>query len=435
MSKKSKDNQTINIEQLNVINQVKEGDPSNKSENEQIDILNFLKDAIKNDKEIVATILTLIGIFITVSFYVYFQGYNSFFGIDDKWNNANDKSIYFKIVFPLCGIFIVLFPNLITAFPFILKRDIKTKIWYEILLCSISYGLVLCISSKIFIDCYILLVILFIIVIGATFLALIFSLENSKPKQIASKIIGIILILALVIYILCNHKMISDSHQFVNAFVIWFFMFCVAFPTLLCLPSKSEVNKNENEPVVTISNNNESDEKAKEIKYRNNKFLFSLVGTLFIFSFIEVLLYSDGQVYAENQKSFTVILLNEDEHYRNLSMNSTNISSKAADELLSDLPTDKEERNKVIDKIKEEYKDKPYIDIVEEKDEDGKKTTVLRRKVNAYIVIASSGDDSLVFNGYIDENNNIYYFSEEQRTIKTADYITNNMTFKNAIKG
>ena len=89
---------------------------------------------------------------------------------------------------------------------------------------------------------------------------------------------------------------------------------------------------------------------------------------MFIFSFIEVLLYSDGQVYAENQKSFTVILLNEDEHYRNLSMNSTNISSKAADELLSDLPTDKEERNKVIDKIKEEYKDKPYIDIVEEND-------------------------------------------------------------------
>ncbi len=404
--------------------------PKNKKtenkEKEIIDIVEYLKTSIKENKELYASVIVIIGLFISVAEYVYMQGYYSFFGIDDKWIDAGNTSLYYKLVFPLCITILFIFPNLISALPFILKRERYVKIWYEILLFINSFGLLLILYSGIKINGLILL-----IAIVIEFILLLFSLDNDKkPRKIALSIWTIITVILIIRIGFKHNKLLeyskfSDWKQLVGLLFVWFLMFGLS--TFFVLSAK---NKNND------TSNPSENENNKKIKNKNITFISSVIAILIMFSVLGILLYSDGQTNAKNKKSFDIIHLFQEEYYQNIYANNTNIISVKYDDELYKFRNDPENMQKVINEIKEKTINTPYIKIVEETNDSGEIINVLRRVVNAYIVMGSDDENYIIINGYIDQENNIlYYFSDEQKIIEKQDNIINKSVFEDAKKG
>ena len=380
---------------------------------EKIDIFDTLITQIKDNKEIFISAIAILGGFITVCYYVYMQGYYSVFEIEDRWISTGGTSLYYKLVFPLCISIAVLLPNILTALPFIMNKELKIKIGYEVLFFIFSYLLI--IYYHIEGNCWQL----WLMVILGLFL-LVFVLDTDKVKSDIALYSLTIIMLILYIVLFKKRFEFPDVIVWVRYLLYWFFLFglSIIFAPLIASKKKSE-------------NDISGDVSDKDIvKEKNRIFKISLMSTIIVGVFMIISFRNDGLTQALNNKNYKIVLLDDIEYYRNITPQSTFTSSEYYDNLLSKSVDNKNELNKIITEIEGKYQDSPYVRVVENK-EDG--NLVLRRLVNAYVLLAEDGDESLVLNGYIDEDKKLYCFSSEKKVIDTKDVVINNFEFSEVV--
>ncbi len=414
------------------------------------DITEFFMKAFSDNKELIAAVIVFIGILISVGYYVYMKGYYSFFQIDDRWINIGSTNFYYKLVIPLCGSILLVSPNFVSALPFIFKRDRFIAVWYEILLFVIPCIIFACVYWKMSISYY-LLVIISLVVLAL----LLCSLSNNMNESIIclgalslSAIISIIVILSIVH---CHVDVLRFVTYAVLYSTIWFTSFGLSiFIYLTNKPSRKSDDNDENinniESESTINDerieNAEDDSNAEnnkianacdetdDIKIKNKIFVIFAVIAIFVYSLLMMILYFDGYSKAVSQKSFKIIFLEEREFQSTTILDDRIEYLNNYDELLSSYSGDK---TQLKSNIIEKYKEYPFIQYVRLDESDSNE--VLRKVINAYIVISSDDENSLILNGYIDEDMNLYCFYYEKKVIETKNLMINDIKFSNVIRG
>ena len=145
------------------------------------------------------------------------QGYYSVFEIEDRWISTGGTSLYYKLVFPLCISIAVLLPNILTALPFIMNKELKIKIGYEVLFFIFSY--LLMIYYHIEGNCWQLWALAI-----SGLLSLLFVLDTDKVKSDISLYSLIIIMLILYIVLFIKRFEYPDIIVWVRYLLYWFFL-------------------------------------------------------------------------------------------------------------------------------------------------------------------------------------------------------------------
>ena len=77
-------------------------EPVEKPEEKTKTALKLANDFISDHKIILGLLVTIGTIVISALFYIYRQGYLSYFNVSNEWNNYADKSLFYKLALPFC---------------------------------------------------------------------------------------------------------------------------------------------------------------------------------------------------------------------------------------------------------------------------------------------------------------------------------------------
>lgn len=389
--------------------------------NKRIDIYAKLKEILLKHKEILATAVIVAGIIISALGYIYFQGYYSYFGVSTKWISTQNSSFFFQLILPISAAVILMFPNLIAAFPLLAKTNVIKTITFEFSWILNLALILFCIYYQInFTNFPHIIVGLFLVPLYMSFL----SDSLRKGYDIVTGVVLFFVTISFLIWIVykSNENEIVLKWENIVALILVTILI-TGLSLIIWLMIK--IDKHSNPP----SQNTPKDKISPDKIIKNSNItVIAIVITMLIFSAITAcMLYFSGASDASQKNVFNIIKLNNVEYSDTVSPSV--FSNKDIMEFENEI------RSGCKDSVVEKIKDRPFLQIVELKDEKTQKLYYsVRRVINSYVIVAENDEKYLVVNAYIDESNNMFLFTEEKREIEKTGQLINTVKFKKVLK-
>ncbi|WP_294480809.1 hypothetical protein [uncultured Ruminococcus sp.] len=381
----------------------------------EIDIYDKLKDIILKHKELLASAIVILGVILYSFGYSYYQGYFAYYGVSSRWITVQQSSFFYNLIVPLSVAILTSIPNFIASFPLIAKtKPLKTLVFEVSWLINILCFLYCCIWSIKIQTVWFYLYALALFVLFVLFI-------SEEIHGVFEKLAGITISLASLYFVkwiiseTIEKKIIISIQNIIGLIVVTFFITGIPF-TIWILKNISSRKQNNNSQNSNTTNT--SDNEDQKIKDRNTTIISYVISIFFSLPICFLMFNSIGNTNAKQKRNYNIIQMSEVELY------DTDSSYSLNNELL--LSCNEELKNKNDEKVKETIKDKPYLQIV--KDKNNKKC--VRRIVNAYVVISENDDNYLVINAYVDSaNNNLYIYKSEKREIEKDGQLINSIVF------